>query len=283
MKKYQTYMKAYEDKDCIGDEDASMYVFHVDINDKDSIKATLKSLLTKLRNEKFISEVQEKSHFPYFAVVENKVAEEIYFSSDEVYAKAVQYEHLRPIIQEICEEIRCLHEKNGGNPLWENDENILGVVPAFALAVEDKEHIWTATYILMAAPNGDHSMPYKKVETMMKKWGTCLETLMFFGATCANMPDIPYMMRLGFDDYLKNKDNLNMFFRPWYAHTFGNYFFQLALKSEPHKRKFIDVFIKPIVREILKIDENVETISENIFKMVESEIIPDIDSIVEQQ
>ena len=286
MKKYQTYVKAYEDEDCIGDEDAGMYVFHIDINDPASIGATLSSVLNKLKDKKFMEEAEDE--FPLFAIVENNAVKKLYYDSQEIYTAAVQYEYLRPLVKEICEEADSLHDANNGNPLWENEEAILGVTPAFALAMVDKEHIWTATRALMAAPYGDHSLPDDKIAAMMQKWGACLETQIFFSTMCVNMSGgLSYMgcmLNLGFDEYFKEEDNLNDFLRSWYAGVWSNRFFHLGLGNEYHRNSFLRAYIEPVLQLIFQInDENVKAVADKVLKMMESETIPNIDSIVEQQ
>lgn len=287
MKKtYLTYTKAYEDSDCIGDEDAAMMVFNIDINDPESIGATLSSVLKKLQDEDFMEEVQEECEFPQFAIVKDDVAEELYFGSDEVYEKAAEYTFLHPLLRDICDEAASLNYCNSRSPLWEDDDNMLGVVPAFALAMADKEYVWTLTTVLTSAPNGDHSIPADKTEAMMKKWGACPETLMFFAALCVGMPlqgadwYICKMMEWGFEEYLKDDENMDDFLRSLYAYTVGNYFFRKGLEGDYWKNSFIKVQMAPVLRNVFHIqEEQLKDISEKIFDMVRNEEAPTIKDI----
>ena len=291
MKKtYLTYTKAYEDRDSIGDEDATMMVFNIDINDPESIGATLSSVLKKMQDEDFMEEVQEEYEFPQFAIVKDSVVEKLYFGSDEIYEKAAEYNFFHPLLRDICDEAASLNHSNNRSPLWEDDDNMLGVVPAFALAMADKEYVWTLTCVLTSAPSGDHSIPANKTEAMMKKWGACPETLLFFAALCIGMPlhgadwYIRKMMEWGFEEYLKDDENMNAFLRSLYASTIGNYFFRKALESDYWKDSFNKVQMAPILRNVFHIqEEQLKDISERIFEMIENEEILTIKDIREMQ
>jgi hypothetical protein len=286
-KKYETFVKAYEDESSIGDKDAMMTVFHIDVEDPASIEATLTAMLKKIRSEKFIAQVAEECSFPRFAVVEDKVVKHEYFDSAEVYRKAVQHEYLRPLLKEICDEIITEQLCHSADPLWENDDDILGVVPAIALAMEEQQYLWPLTRLLFSTPQGEFSRSWEDIEAIITKWGGCLDTGILFATICiATRLDgvewyINRLMELCFEEYLKDDEAMDMFLRNLYGHIFSNDTFQKSLDGGPgagHWRDtFNRVYMPPVLRGVFHIAEDkIPAVAKKLSAMIAAAEIPTI-------
>lgn len=274
QKQYLTYTQAYEDQDSIGDEDALWKVFNIDLEDPESIGATLSSLLDKLQDEDFMEEVEDDSRFPQFAIVKNQAIEELYYAPEEIYLTAAKYIFLRPLLKDICEQIIDLQSDCSGSVLWEDDDNPLGLTPAFALAMKDQKYIWLFTQML-SAPRNDFSYDSSMIQRLMERWGACEDMSILMAMLGTNVRtqgfdgDVKLMMHAGFDVYFKNEEHVDAFIRSWTACAMSNRFFQE--RHQPQMlRIFREVVATAMLRDVLHFGDNaIEKLMPHIEEMVE--------------
>jgi|GEM_PF-3681014 len=223
-KKYQTFMKAFEKGSDTSRSDWALDVFNVDIEDPQSIIATLQAVCKKLNNGAFVEKFEGEGSFPLFGSVKDKIFTPLTSDNEDddtlsiFYRKAAECEAAREELLKVCKQIIRMNNRNMGCPTWETEEILLGVNQAFALAMVDKQYIKVAIDMMLTMANGDHSTPFEPVKRLFAHWGATPETLAFGVAFITRMPlqDIgaaEYLFTKCFGEYLKEETNINVFLK----------------------------------------------------------------------